>query len=84
MALVEGGESQVATNDAEVNLAAPISDYNHVASTFQSELYEALMRRSNADVTGFQNLLLQMWNLVNSHQPVTRNLKIQYFIYCRR
>jgi hypothetical protein len=29
-------------------------------------------------------LLLQMWNLVNSHQPVTRNLKIQYFIYCRR
>ena len=78
MALVEGGESEVATNDPEVNLAAPISDYNQVPSTFQSELYEALMR-SNADVTDFQNLLLQMLNLVNSHQPVPRNLKIQYF-----
>ena len=54
MALVEGGESEVATNDPEVNLAAPISDYNQVSSTFQSELYEALMRRSNADVTDFQ------------------------------
>ena len=78
MALVEGGESEVATNDPEVNLAAPISDYNQVSSTFQ-QLYEALMRRSNADVTDLQNLFLQMLNLVNSHQPVPRNLKIQYF-----
>ena len=79
MALAEGGESEIATNDPEVNLAAPASDYSQISSTFQSELYEALMRRSNADVTDFRNLLLQMLNLVNSHQPVPRNLKIQYF-----
>ena len=79
MALIEGGESEVATNDPEVNLVAPISDYNQVSSTFQSELYEGLMRRSNADVTDFPNLLLEMLDLVNSHQPVPRNLKIQYF-----
>ena len=77
MALVEGGESEVATHHPEVNLAAPISGYNQVSSTFQSELYEALMRRSNADVTDFQNLLLQLLNLLNGHQPVPRDLKIQ-------
>ena len=78
MALAEGGESEIATNDPEVNLAAPASDYSQISSTFQSELYEALMRRSNADVTDFQNLLLQLLNLLNGHQPVPRDLKIQY------
>ena len=79
MALAEGGESEIATNDPEVNMAAPASDYSQISSTFQSELYEALMRRSNADVTDFQNLLLQLLNLLNGHQPVPRDLKIQYF-----
>ena len=79
MALDEGGESEIPTNDPEVNLAAPASDCSQVSSTFQSELYEALMRRSNADVTDYQNLLLQLLSLVNGTQPVPRNLKIQYF-----
>ena len=79
MALAEGGESEIATNDPEVNLAAPASDYSQISSTFQSELYEALMRRSNAGVTDFQNLLLQLLNVLNGHQPVPRDLKIQYF-----
>ena len=79
MALAEGGESEIATNDPEVNMAAPASDYSQISSTFQSELYEALMRRSNAGVTDFQNLLLQLLNLLNGHQPVPRDLKIQYF-----
>ena len=79
MALAEGGEPEIATNDPEVNLAAPASDYSQVSSTFQSELYEALMRRSSADVTDFQNLPLQLLNLLNGHQPVPRDLKIQYF-----
>ena len=79
MALDEGGESEIPTNDPEVNLAAPASDCSQVSSAFQSELYEALMRRSNADVTDYQNLLLQLLSLVNGTQPVPRNLKIQYF-----
>ena len=79
MALDEGGESEIPTNDPEVNLAAPASDCSQVSSTFQSELYEALTRRSNADVTDYQNLLLQLLSLVNGTQPVPRNLKIQYF-----
>ena len=73
-----GGESETAVNDPEVSVA-PASDYSQVFETFRNELYEALMRRSNADVNDFQNLLIQLLSLLNTRQPLPRNLKIQYF-----
>jgi hypothetical protein len=74
----EGGESETAVNDPEVSVA-PASDCSQVFETFQNELYEALMRRTNADVNDLQNLLMQLVSLLNTRQPLPRNLKIQYF-----
>ena len=66
--------------DPTVEPETSTAHFTQVMETFRSELYEALLRGSTADVTNLQQMMMTMLELVGAHQPVPQHLKTDIFL----
>eukprot|EP00435_Cladocopium_sp_Y103_P038992 s2990_g10.t1 len=78
--MVEEAESEgEPTNDPEVNLAPEQGDFTQVLDTFRNELNDCLRRESWTEAWQIQDGCMQLLDIINREQPVSRESRRQLF-----